>query len=122
MTKREIFNKIIEISAFVCDVEVQDIINGSRKEDVVTARAITVFWADAAGFSVESLLRCTDCNNANSINSIKAKQGEFWKNRWAYHMLVKEVGKRLLDYAHSIGEDFDMEQPLEKMYKYCKEY
>lgn len=74
MTKKEIFDKIVEISADVCSVKASDIMEGSRKEDVVTARAISVFWLDAAGFSVESLLACTERANPQSINSIKAKQ------------------------------------------------
>lgn len=122
MTKREIYNKILETTAVVCGVEVDDIQNGCRKEDVVTARTIVVFWSVAAGFSVESLLRCTDCNNANSINSIKQRQEEFWKERYAYHMLVKEVGCRLLEYARSIGEDFDMWLPLDRMAKATGKY
>lgn len=125
MDKRQIYNKITETTAEVCEVSVEDIQNGCRKEDVVTARTIVIFWCDAAGFSVESLLRCTETNNANSINSIKARQEDFWKTKYAYHMLVKEVGVRLLSYAHSIGEDFDMWQPLDHIakttgkYKYC---
>ena len=122
MTKREIYNKILETTAVVCGVEVDDIQNGCRKEDVVTARTIVVFWSVAAGFSVESLLRCTDCNNANSINSIKQRQEDFWKERYAYHMLVKEVGVRLLEYARNIGEDFDMWLPLDRMAKATGKY
>lgn len=122
MTKREIFDLIISETAYVCDVSAADIINAVRKEDVVTARAILVFWCDAAGFSVESLLKCCDCNNANSINAIKAKQEDFWVNRFAYHMLVKEVGERLHTYALSIGEDFDMWKPLDHMAKITGKY
>lgn len=122
MTKREIFNKILQETADVCDVSPTDIINAVRKEDVVTARAILVFWCDAAGFSVESLLKCVDCNYANSINAIKSKQEDFWKNRFAYHMLVKEVGTRLHDYALSIGEDFDMWRPLDHIAKITGKY
>lgn len=122
MTKKEIFDKIVEISADVCSVGIDEIMNGCRKEDVVTARAISVFWLDAAGFSVESLLTCAELNNANSINSIKAKQEEFWVSRFAYHMLVAETGKRLLDYAHSIGEDFDIWKPIRHMSKITGKY
>ena len=122
MTKREIFNKILTETADVCDVSTVDIINAVRKEDVVIARAILVFWCDAAGFSVESLLKCCDCNNANSINAIKAKQEDFWINRFAYHMLVKEVGSRLYQYAQSIGEDFDMWKPLDHIAKITGKY
>ena len=122
MTKRDIYNKIEEISAAVCDVSVEDIRNGCRKEDVITARTIVVFWCDAAGFSVESLLRCTDNTNANSINSIKARQEEYWTNKYAYHMLIKEVGMRLLDYAVSIGEDFDVWKPIDHMAKITGKY
>lgn len=122
MDKRQIYNKIAEITAEVCGVSVDDIQTGCRKEDVVTARTIVIFWCDAAGFSVESLLCCTECNNANSINSIKARQEEFWREKYAYHMLVKEVGVRLLEYAHSIGEDFDMWKPLDHIARITDKY
>lgn len=115
MTIQEIFDKIVEIAADVCNVSVDDIMNGCRKEDVVTARSIATFWCDAAGFSVEALLACADLQNHNSIDSIKAKFEEYWVERFAYHMLVKEVGKRLLEYAHAIGEDFDVNKPIRRM-------
>ena len=43
MTKQEIFDKIVDISADVCNVSVEDIMNQCRKEDVVTARSIATF-------------------------------------------------------------------------------
>lgn len=122
MDKKEIFDTIVRVSAEVCNVEEGEIIEGSRKEDVVTARAIAVFWCMEAGFSVESLLRCTDRVNANSINSIRGKIEEMWKERFAFHMLVVEVGKRLLDIAHEIGEDFDMWKVVRRMGRVCGKY
>lgn len=122
MTKQEIFDKIIDTCAEVCSVAKEDIINACRKEDVCTARAILVFWCEAAGFSVESLMKCCDCNSANSINSVHSRIEQMWVERFAFHMLVAEVGKRLLDYAHSIGEDFDMYQPLRRISKATNKY
>ena len=122
MTKKEIFGKIIEVGAEVCNVVVEEIMSGSRKEDVVTARALVVFWANAAGLSVESLLRLTERSNANSINSIKMKLEEMWVERFAFHMLCIEAGKRLLEFAHGIGEDFDIMLPLRKMGKVTGKY
>lgn len=122
MTKQDIFNKIAEITADVCSVNVDDIMNSCRKEDVVIARGLLVFWTMAAGFSVESLLTCAELNNANSVNSVKAKQEDFWVNKFAYHMLAKEIGVRLLEYAHSIGEDFDMWMPLNHMSRITGKY
>ena len=122
MTKKEIFDKIAETCADVCNVKVSDIISGSRKEDVVTARTLLIFWADAAGFSVESLVICTETNNANSINSVKARVEDYWTDRFAFHVLLKEVGKRLLDYAHSIGEDFDVQKPINKLRRITGKY
>lgn len=122
MTKKEIFDKIVETCALVCNVSPDDIISGCRKEDVCTARALCVFWADAAGFSVESLVICCECNNANSINSVKSRIENMWIERWAFHLLASEVGRRLLTFAHSIGEDFDMYLPLKKMSKITGKY
>lgn len=122
MTKQEIFDKISETCADVCNVSVEDIICGCRKEDVVTARTLTIFWCLAAGFSVESLVHCTDSNNANSINSVKARIEEMWVDKFAFHMLVIETGKRLLSYAHSIGEDFDMWKPINHISKVTGKY
>lgn len=123
MTKIEIFTKIVNVTAEVCGVTSEDIMNSNcRKEDVVTARSLVVFWTIAAGFSIESLLMCTDNTSANSINSIKSRIEDYWCNRYAYHMLAREIGRRLLDYAHSIGEDFDMELPLRKIAKATEKY
>lgn len=122
MTKREIFQQILTSSAFVCDVEEEEILNGCRKQDVVTARSICIFWADAAGFSVESLVKCMDSNYANSINSVKARQEEMWRDKFAYHMLVIDAGKRLLKIAHDIGEDFDVDAPIEHLAKITGKY
>lgn len=122
MTKKEIFDKITEICAEVCSVSVEDILNGCRKEDVVTARTLVIFWCDAAGFSVESLVHLTDSNNANSINSVKSRIETMWIERFAFHMLVKEVGDRLLKFAHSIDEEFDVYLPLRRISKATGKY
>lgn len=122
MTKREIFNQIARTCAEVCDVSVDDILNGCRKEDVVTARALCIFWANAAGFSVESLIQACGKNNANSINSIKSNIEDMWVERFAFHMLAVEIGRRLLDHARSIGEDFDMWKPIRHMSKVTGKY
>ncbi|MCQ2105949.1 MAG: hypothetical protein MJZ26_09175 [Fibrobacter sp.] len=122
MTKKEIFDKIVEITAEVCNVSHEDIMDGCRKEDVVTARTICVFWATAAGFSVESMVQCTETNNAHSINSVKARIEYYWTEKYAFHVLVKEVGKRLLDFAHSIDEDFDIWKPINHIRKITGKY
>lgn len=122
MTKQEIFDKIAETCAEVCNVSVDDIINACRKEDVVTARALLVFWTDAAGFSVESMVKLCECNNANSINAVRGRIETMWTERFAFHMLVVEVGRRLLDYARSIGEEFDMWKPIRKISKATGKY
>lgn len=122
MDKQEIFDKIVEICADVCKVEINEITSQCRKTDVVTARSIAIFWCYSAGFSVESLLRCADLNNHQSIDSIRAKFEEYWVDRFAYHMLVKEAGKRLLDFAHSIGEDFDVQKPIRRMSEITGKY
>lgn len=122
MTKKEIFNKILETCAYVCDVNVQDIISGCRMEDVSTARALLVFWCDAAGFSVESLTKLCECNNANSINSVKNRIEGMWRDRYSFHILCYEIGHRLLSYARSIGEDFDLYKPLKRLSKATGKY
>lgn len=115
MTKQEIYDKILTITAEVCNVSEGDIRTGSRRHDVVIARSICIFWAGNAGFCVECLLACSDKENHNSVDSIKAKIEEYWIEHFAYHMLVTEVGKRLLEYANSIGEDFDMYKPIRRI-------
>lgn len=122
MTKQEVFDKILETCADVCSVDKSDIINACRKEDVCTARAILVFWCDAAGFSVESLVKCCECNNANSINAVRARIEPMWKEKFAFHLLVAEVGKRLLEYAISIGEEFDVLRPIRRIERATGKY
>ena len=122
MTKQEIFDKIIDTCAEVCNVSRDDIINARRHEDVCTARALLVFWCDAAGFTVESMVKLCDCNNANSINSVRSRIEQMWVERFAFHMLAAEIGRRLLDYAHSVGEDFDMYRPLRKIARSTGKY
>lgn len=115
MTKREIFDIILDTCADVCNVKREDIINACRREDVSTARAILVFWCDAAGFTVETLVRFCECNNANSINSVRARIEPMWIERYAFHLLVIEVGKRLLEFARCIGDDFDVNKPIRRI-------
>lgn len=122
MDKRQIFNRIIEVTAQVCDVTTDEILDGTRKEDVVTARSITIFWLTAAGFSVESIKGCTDISSSSQVNNISSRIEDYWVNRFAYHMLVKEVGRRLLDIAHSVGEDFDMDIPINHMRRITGKY
>lgn len=122
MTKQEIFDKILETCAEVCNVSKEEIINACRKEDVCTARAILVFWCDAAGFSVESLVKCCECNNVNSINSVRSRIETMWIEKFAFHLLVKEVGDRLYRFAQSIGEEFDVWLPIRKMSRHTGKY
>lgn len=122
MTKTEFFNKILETTAEVCNVSTDDIMNGCRKEDVCGARSIVVFWCTAAGFTCQSLLKCVGRTGANSIKSIE-KQIEYnWANRFAYHIFMQEVGKRLLQFAASIGEDFDVDNALRVLRKSTGKY
>lgn len=122
MTKLELFNKILTITAEVCNVKAEDIMNGCRKEDVCGARSIVVFWCNAAGFTCSSLLTCTGRSGVNSIKTINKNIEEYWKTRFAYHVFVKEVGVKLLSYVQSIGEEFDIEIPLKHMSKITGKY
>lgn len=122
MDKKTIFDSVIRVTAEVCLVTEAEILNGCKKEDVVTARSVAVFWLTAAGFSVESIKGCTEVDSSGQINNIKSRIEDYWKNRWAYHMIVKEVGRRLLNIAHSVGEDFDMEIPLNHMRRVSGKY
>lgn len=122
MTKKEFFNKILETTAEVCSVSKEEIMNGCRKEDVCGARSIVVFWCTAAGFTCQSLLTCIGRTGANSIKSISEQIEYNWKNRFAYHIFLKEVGQRLLNYSSSIGEPFDLEKPLKHMSKLTGKY
>lgn len=122
MTKLELFNKILQITSEVCNVKAEDIMNGCRKEDVCGARSIVIFWCNAAGFTCSSLLTCIGRSGANSIKTINKNIEEYWKTRFAYHIFVKEVGTKLLNYAQSIGEEFDIEIPLKHMSKITNKY
>ena len=122
MTKMEFFNKILETTADVCNVSARDILDGCRKEDVCGARSIVIFWCNAAGFTRSSLLTCIGRSGANSIKTINKNIEEYWKTRFAYHIFVKEVGTKLLRYAQSIGEEFDIEIPLKHMSKITNKY
>ena len=122
MTKLELFNKILQITSEVCNVKAEDIMNGCRKEDVCGARSIVIFWCNAAGFTCSSLLTCIGRSGANSIKTINKNIEEYWKTRFAYHIFVKEVGMKLLRYAQSIGEEFDIEIPLKHMSKITNKY
>lgn len=117
MTKREIFDIIILTCAEVCDVSIDEIINGNRKADVSTARALLVLWADAAGFTTESMVTLCECKNANSINAVRARIEPMWAERYSFHILAAEIGRRLLNFAHTIGEDFDYQKPLKRLSK-----
>lgn len=122
MTKMELFNKVLETTAEVCNVSVEDIMNGCRREDVCGARSIVVFWCDAAGFTCQSVLSCIGKRGSNSIKSIEQQIIYNWTNRFAYHLFIKEVGDRLLEYANSINEQFDTEKPLKHMSKVTGKY
>lgn len=122
MTKLELFNTILETTAEVCNVPALDIMNGCKKEDVCVARSIVVFWCNAAGLACQSLLTCIGKTGINSIKSIESQIDYNWVHRFAYHIFLVEVGKRLLEYAHSIGEDFDIEIPIGRLSKHTGKY
>ena len=122
MTKKEIFDKILGVAAEVCDVSSGSIINGCKEEDAVMARSIVVFWCYAAGFSTTDIAKQANVKNVTQVNNIKAKVEEYWVNKYIYHMVVSEVGKKLAGYADSIGEYFDYKKPLFHMSKITDKY
>lgn len=122
MTKKEIFNKICQVTAEVCDVTTDNIINGCKEDDAVMARSIVVFWCYAAGFGTQDIAKQARVSNATQVNNIKAKIEEYWCKKYIYHMIVSEVGKKLSEYANSIGEYFDYRKPLFHMSKITDKY
>lgn len=117
MTKKEIFDKIVAISADVCNVSVSDVMTQVRKADVVTARSIATFWCLSSKFTVQDMMSCVGLKNHNSIDSIRSKFEWRWEYEYCYHMLILEVGIQLLNYANSIGENFDLWTPIDHLQK-----
>lgn len=122
MTKQEIFDAIVGTCAYVCKVSVDDIINAVRQEDVCTARALLVFWCDAAGFTSKSMMKLCKCNNVNSINSVRRRIEPLWVRLYSFHVLVFEVGSRLHEIAQQHGYDFDVYAPLRRIAKATGKY
>lgn len=117
MTKQEIFDKIVSVSSEVCNVSVDDIMKQCRKADVVTARSIATFWCLSSRLTVQDMMSCIGLKNHNSIDSIRAKFEDRWTDDYYYHMLILEVGIRLLNFAKEIGEEFDLWSPIEHLQK-----
>ena len=117
MTKKQIFDTIVTVSAEVCNVTVEDIMNQRRTADVVTARSVATFWCLSSNLTVHDMMACIGLNNHNSIDSIRTKFEHRWEYEYCYHMLILEVGIRLLNIANEHGEHFDMWAPIEHIQK-----
>lgn len=117
MDKKEIFALVMETTADVCEVTQEEMVGGSRREDVVLARSISVFWLIEAGFSVECIRKCAGIKSASHINAIKSKIEWMWTNIYAYHLLLKEVGFRLKLVAEEHGEEFNFDRPINHIRK-----
>lgn len=115
MTKQEIFTHIIDTCARVCNVPKEDIIGSRRNDSIVIARSIAVFWLDAAGFSVDDIMRCTGRKNHECVDTIKKSIEGRWVKIWDYHVFVKEVGDSLHDIGQSYGIDFDIWKPIRRI-------
>lgn len=122
MTKKEIFDKILSVTAEVCDVTTESIINGCKEDDAVIARSVVVFWCYAAGFSTQDIAKQASVSNATQVNNIKSKIEVYWIEKYIYHMILAEVGKKLAEYADSIEEYFDYRKPLFHMSKITDKY
>lgn len=122
MTKKEIFDKILGVAAEVCDVSTGSIINGCKEDDAVIARSVVVFWCYAAGFSTQDIAKQAGVSNATQVNNIKSKIEVYWTEKYIYHMILAEVGKKLAEYEDSIGEYFDYRKPLFHMSKITDKY
>ena len=117
MTKKDIFDTIVKVSAEVCGVSIDDIMHQCRKADVVTARSIATFWSLSSNLTVQDMMACIGLKNHNSIDSIKTKFESRWTNEYCYHMLILEAGIRLLNTANEHGEHFDLWTPIEHIQK-----
>lgn len=117
MNKREIFDKICEVTSEVCYVGTVDIINGCKERDCVMARSVVVFWCNAAGFSASEIAKLANVRNVTQVNNIIAKIEEYWSDIYLYRMIVKEVGKILSNFAKTINSDFDFNKPISHIQK-----
>lgn len=117
MTKKQIFDTIVNVSAEVCNVSVNDIMTQRRMADVVTARSIATFWCLSCNMSVQDMMVCIGLKNHNSIDSIRSKFEYKWVNENCYHMLILETGIRILNLANEHGESFDLWGPIEHLQK-----
>lgn len=114
MTKREIFDKVIETTSDVCNVPITDIMERRRTDDAVIARTIALFWLTAANMSTREIMKFTNTNNHQSIDAMRAAIEPNWK-MWDYHILVEEVGRRLADYGVTQGIMFDYWRPIRRI-------
>lgn len=115
MTKREIFDKILEVCSVVCDVPQDKILSGCKKGSVVTARVLLVYWCINAGFKPESLVSLIGVTHVNAVNALNARAEDYWRNLPAFRLIAKDAGRRLNDYANTIGENFNISEPLQRM-------
>lgn len=119
MTKKEVFDTIVRTTADVCSVSPDDIKGSCKRESVVAARAIVVFWLDKAGYRTDDIMDLAGRENPEPVNKIKRRIEEYWKE-WLFRTLTLEVGTRLEKIAQEIDNDFDLNIPLNRMREICR--
>lgn len=115
MDKRAVYERILKVTAEVCDVDVEEMTDGTRREVVVEARSVCIFWLTAVGCSMEGIKGCTGMKSSGWIGAIKARQERMWREKPLYRMMVREVGRRLKDKSEELGMEIDIEAPVEHM-------
>lgn len=95
MTKRELFNLILNTTADVCEVAVSEILDGKRTMDVVDARCIAMHYLRKYGLTTRDILRLFGRNNLNSVNSIVSAFEVKHSQSFCFRSNEKEIRKIL---------------------------
>lgn len=95
MTKRELFDCILQITSQVCDVNLDLIMSNCRQTDVVDARCIFFYHLRKYGLSSRDIVSLMNKRNLNSINSIIATYDARYKQSFCFRINSKEIGNLL---------------------------
>lgn len=122
MTMQEIFETIVQVSAEVRGVEVDDMYSSSHAHALAEARSMAVFWLSAAGFETDDIVRFAHKRNAESINKIKRNIEVYWVEKYHYREGIIEIGRRLHEHAIQIENPFDVNIPINHIRRITKKH
>ena len=95
--KSEILNDILKVVSSVCEIPAEDILSKCKRNDVVDARCIFVYYCNKFGFKAAEVARFMNRQRICFFNDCLRNHQIFKEQTLSYRLLCHDVDRMLAD-------------------------